>query len=660
MHPSTTLRPRRGGRSCLLALAAALGLAGCGNVPYPEAKERGKVRIVAGANVLSFDPSVSYNAGDGPLVALINPSFYRYKYLKRAPYELELNLGAAMPTVEHLKAAKKGDAVERWTYRLRDDLRFQDDPCFPDGKGRPITAADVVYSFKRMADPVTQSPIASYLADKIVGWDKDTKAYDTLKKKAYDLGLTGVRVDPKDPHAFTIDLNQPYPQLRFLMAMAFTTPQAREAVETYGDQYALHHPVGCGTFMLKDYVANDHIDLVRNPNAPKETYPTEADPNLQHLLKDAGERVPFVDEIYLPIMTEAVTSYNLFQQGYLDSLGITAANAQIVPAAQGLTQAMKGRGITLNKNTEVEITYLAFNMTDPVFGGYTPEKRKLRQSISLAISSQAYIDVVAQGMGVGAQWIVPPGLAGFDASYKNPYRQYDPQLTKAKRLLAEAGYPNGVSAATGQRLVLNYDNAAVTAATRQVVRLYQKQIEALGIQVVLKSSEYATFNDHLNKKQAQFFDFGWLADYPDAENFCFLLYGPNAAPGPNACLYDNPAYNKLFEQMRGMDDGPARNAIIAKMRDLSVEDCPWIYVVYPESRSLVQPWVSNQSYSPLASDQGKYIDVDPAKRVRSQASWNHPTLWPLAAFAALIVVVVVPASATIKNRTNRRVRKEDA
>ena len=634
-------------------------MAGCGNLPYPEAKERTKTRIVAGGNILSFDPSVSYNAGDGPLIALVYPSFYRYKWLKRTPYELETNFGAAMPTMEKLTPRKKGDAVERWTYRLRKDLRFQDDPCFPGGKGRGIVAADVVYSFKRMVDPVTQCPVASYLADKVVGWDGDAKRFEAQKGKAYDAPLTGVRVDPKDPYAFQINLNQPYPQLKYLMAMAFTTPQAREAIDKYGkDEYGLHHPVGSGTFTLAEYEPNDHIRMLKNPNAPLERYPTEADPRLQGLLAGrAGDRVPFLEEIYLPIMTEAVTSYNLFQQGYLDSLGISTGNAQIVPAANGMTQEMKDRGIVMNKNTEVNIDYLAFNMKDPTFGGYTPEKRKLRQAISLSISSQAYIDVIAQGMGIPAQWIVPPGLAGYDPNYRNPYRAFDPSLKKAKALLAEAGYPGGVDKKTGERLVLNYDNYATSSTAQQVVRLYKKQIEQLGVKVELKSSEYATFNDRINKRQVQFFSFGWLADYPDAENFTFLLYGPNASPGPNACLYDNPEYNKLFDRMRAMDDSPERRQILAQMRDISVEDCPWIYVDHGESRTLLQPWTENSNANPLASDQSKYIDVDPALRVRKQAEWNKPTLWPLGALLLVIVIAVLPAAATIKNRTNRRVRK---
>ncbi len=641
----------------MFALAATLAVTGCANAPYSLARERANVRFLTMGEPRSFDASFSYNAGDGPIIALINPSFYRYKYLKRTPYQLELNLGAELPTVEHLTAAKKGDVVERWTYRLRRDMRFSDDPCFTGGKGRGATAADMVYAIKRMVDPKVNCPISSYLADKIVGWDADNKRFEKEGKKAYDADLIGARVDPKDPYAFQIDLNQPYPQLRYLMAMAFFSPLSREAVEKYGDQYGLHHPIGVGQYQMKEYAANDHIWLVRNANAYKETYPADADPSLQGLLADAGKRVPFNDEIYLKVVTEPVTSYNLFQQGYTDSLGVTSANAQIVPAANGLTQDMKDRGVQLNKNVEVAVTYMAFNMEDPTFGGYDEKHKKLRQAISLSIDSRAYIDIVAQGMGQAAQWIVPPGLAGYDPVYKNPYRQFDPKLAKAKQLLAEAGYPNGIGP-DGQRLILNYDNYATSPAAIQITRLFQKEIQALGIQVELKTNQYATFNDRLEKKQAQFFDFGWNADYPDAENFTFMLYGPNVPPGgPNSSLYNSPAYNKLFEQMRAMSDGPERNAVMAKMRDISVEDCPWIYVQFSESRTLVQPWASNQNANFIASDNMKYVRLDPAKRVELQERWNRSTLWPIAAFALLIVAICVPASQTIKNRTNRRVRK---
>jgi oligopeptide transport system substrate-binding protein len=647
----------------LPALAGVLGLlsVGCSNVPLPEELERGKANVRAMGEPRSLDPSFSYNEGDAPVIALMFPAYYHYEYLKQKTYQLSLDIGTSEPTLEKLTPAAKGEAAERWTYRIRKDLKFQDDPCFKEtsGKGRGVTAADVVYSFKRMADPAVNCPVASYFADKIVGWEEFSKGFETNKAANYDKPFKGVYVDPKDPYAFVIELTQPYPQLKYLMAMAFTSPQSREAVEFYKEEYALHHPVGFGAFKLKEYVAHDHVWLTRNENAHPQFYPTEADPELQPLLADAGKPVPFVDDIYLKVVTESVTSYNLFQQGYLDSLTVSFGNANIVPAANGMTQEMKDRGIQLTKNNRASIDYLAFNMDDPVFGGYTEDKKKLRQAISLAVDSNQYIDLSLQGMGMPAQWIVPPGLEGFDPNFKNPYRQFDPKLVKAKQLLAEAGYPDGVDKKTGKRLELNYDYYATSPALAQTMRLFQKQIQRLGVQVNLVINQYSTFNSRIEKKQVQFFQFGWNADYPDAENFAFMLYGPNESPGPNASLYNNPEYNKLFLQMRDMNDSPERNAIMAKMREISTEDCPWIYLTYPVTRSLIQPWVANQRANPLAADSMKYVRVDPEKRVELQSSCNKAIYWPILAGIACIVGLVIPATATIRNRTNRRVRREE-
>ncbi|RYG26889.1 hypothetical protein EON82_01590 [bacterium] len=646
----------------LPALTGLFGLllAGCSNVPLPSEIVRGNANVRSMGEPRSFDPSFSYNEGDSPIIALMFPAFYHYEYLKQKTYQLSLDIGAAEPTMVKLTPAAKGDAAERWTYRIRKDLKFQDDPCFKatGGKGRGVTAADMVYSFKRMADPSVNCPVASYFADKIVGWGDYSKGFETLKAKNYDQPFKGVYVDPDDPYALTIELTQPYPQLKYLMAMAFTSPQSREAVEFYKEDYALHHPVGFGAFKLKEYIAHDHVWLTRNENAHPQSYPTEADPDLQPLLADAGKPVPFVDDIYLKVVTESVTAYNLFQQGYLDSLTVSFANANIVPAANGMTQEMKDRGIQLNKNNRASIDYLAFNMNDPVFGGYTPEKRKLRQAISLAVDSDQYINLSLQGMGMPAQWIVPPGLEGYDPDFKNPYRQFDPKLEKAKKLLAEAGYPDGVDKKTGQRLVLKYDYYATSPALAQTMRLFQKQIQRLGIQVELVINQYATFNSRVEKKQVQFIQYGWNADYPDPENFTFMLYGPNESPGPNAALYNNPEYNKLFERMRDMEDGPERNAIMERMRQISVEDCPWIYLTFPVTRSLVQPWVSNLRANPLAADSMKYIKVNADQRVERQSDWNKAVYWPLLLGVVAVVGVVIPASATIRSRTNRRVRRE--
>ena len=657
MSGTSRIRPIARPGVLLFALALLL-VAGCSNAPYRADLTGEEVLFQGyGEEPKSFDPSVSYNAAEAPITSLVSPAFFRYNFYKQKEFELQPNLGASFPTVEKLVPKKKGDAVERWTYRLRHDLRFQDDPCFPGGKGRAITAADVVYSFKRMADPAVNCPVATFVADKIIGWDEVVNGFKKQKGAQYDRAMRGVYVDPKDPYAFVIELSQPYPQLRFFMAMSFVSPQAREAIEKYGDSYGLEHVVGCGPYVLKEYVPSDHIYLERNPNAPKETFPTAADPQFASVLADAGQPVAKLKGIYLPILKESVTSYNLFQQGYLDTLAVGSSNAAMVPAANGLSAEMKKRGIGLNRNVQIHVRYLAFNMEDPVFGGYTPKKRKLRQAISLAIDAKSFIDICTQGMDHKAEWILPPGLPGYDPAYKNPYRQFDPKLTKAKQLLAEAGYPNGIDPETGQPLVLKYDNFAINPSTQLQVRLYKKQIEALGVRVELRTTPRANFDTRLLKHQAQFFDYGWTADYPDAENFVFLLYGPNSAPGPNASLYNSPEYNRLFEQMRAMPDGSQRTAILKKMRDISVEDCPWIYVSNAGSRTLVQPWVRNNYASPIAMDLFKYVAIDPEKRAGLQAQWNRPIVWPLAALVTCLGLVVVPATTTVRRQRNRRVRR---
>lgn len=258
------------------------------------------------------------------------------------------------------------------------------------------------------------------------------------------------------------------------MAMHFTSPLAHEAIEKYGKDLA-QHPVGSGAFMLGDLKPRGHIYLKANPNYREETYPTEGAPGDREagLLKDAGKRLPLVKEVHFGIIRENITAWNLFMQGYQDRSGVTQSNYQQVLGQAGqISDEMKRNGIELHRDVGIDISYFAFNMTDPVVGGYIAKNRKLRQAISLVIDSQAFTDLLTQGIGRQAQFIVAPGLFGYDPNYKNPYRQ--PDLSKAKRLLAEAGYPEGIDPRTGERLTLFYENQMIDAAGRQWLGLTVK------------------------------------------------------------------------------------------------------------------------------------------------------------------------------------------
>jgi ABC-type transport system substrate-binding protein len=651
----------------VLILAALL--AGCNNNPYPAGQTEQPILFAAiGDDPKTMDPSIAYDVSAGLIIDPIYPSYFQYHYLKRDPFVLQLNLGAAEPermpypctvSVNGKQVKKTGEA---WTFHIKHGLRFQDDPCFPGGKGREITASDFIYTFKRMADPAVACPIITYFSDKVLGMAayQDYNS-DRLAKKMptdYNHPIEGLQLIPGDPYTFRILLSAPYPQLRYLMAMHFTSPLPHEAVDKYGKEFA-RHPVGCGPYRLAEYIPKGRIVLKANNNyRTDDLYPSEGAPGDREagLLADAGKPLPFMNEIVFTNIREGITSWNLFQQGYLDVAGVTQDNFQQAMSHPGeISPDMQRKGITLHRQTQVEISYYAFNMKDSLYGGYTPEKRKLRQAISCAIDSQAFIDLLSLGLGKPADFIIPPGLFGYDPNYKNPYAQHN--VEKAKQLLAEAGYPNGIDPKSGERLTLYYDNYATTPAGRQDVALTVKQIEAIGIHVEPRSYRYPVFQDKVDHGQFQFMKYGWVADYPDPENFVFLLYGPNKGPGPNSAAYQNSQYDQMFEQMRAMPDNPQRLQLIDRMRDIAVADCPWIYVEYPETYGLTHSWFHNYKPNPVALDMVKYYRIDGAERARKQAEWNRPNFTPAIIAFAFLIAGSLPAVGVVRQRTNRRVRR---
>jgi oligopeptide transport system substrate-binding protein len=374
------------------------------------------------------------------------------------------------------------------------------------------------------------------------------------------------------------------------------------------------------------------------------------------LLQDAGKPIPLSEEIRFSTIREAPPAWNLFTQGYQDVYTLQQENfAKAISRAGGLSPDMEAKGMKLFTAIGVDVYYYGFNMRDPVVGGYTEKKRKLRQAISLAVDTQQFIDLFSQGHGKEGQFVIPPGIAGYDPEFSNPYRAND--LSLAKKLLAEAGYPNGIDPKTGDRLSINYENPATTASERQMVQLAIKQLARIGVNLVSRSFRDVVWQDKLDKGEFQFYFYGWMADYPDPENFLFLLYGPNLRPGPNATAYNNPEYNRLFEQMRAMDDGPERLALIKRMREIAVEDCPLIYREHTEDLFLTQPWIRNVKPHAMANDSMKYRGVDGPMRARLQKEWNKPILWPAIVLIALVIAGSIPAAAVVNRRRNRRLRR---
>ena len=237
-------------------------------------------------------------------------------------------------------------------------------------------------------------------------------------------------------------------------------------------------------------------------------------------------------------------------------------------------------------------------------------------------------------------------------------------MDEAKKLLAEAGYPNGISKKTGKPLKLYYDTTATGPDDRALMDWYRKQFTALGIQLVIRATDYNRFQDKVRKAKTQLFSWGWNADYPDPENFLFLLYGANASvdtngAGINSSNYKNPQFDRLFRKMKTMKNSPERMQIIRQMIQISREDAPWVWGVHPKSLALSHAWYHNIVPNAMANNTLKYKRIDASLRVKKQQAWNQPVIYPLYFFILFILLLIVSLKYIYNNRQNRVILQEE-
>ena len=252
------------------------------------------------------------------------------------------------------------------------------------------------------------------------------------------------------------------------------------------------------------------------------------------------------------------------------------------------------KGFRLNRDSDVNSYFIGFNMLDPVVGdGETPEakarNRKLRQAISVAIDWEEYAKVFPKKAGDTAMSPLPPGIFGSREGTPegvNPvtHKVVDGKvqrraIAEARQLMLEAGYPSGRDAKTGKPLVLNYDfYAPATPERKPEIDWVVRQFAKIDIQLEVRATDNNQFQDKTRKGKYQVFWLGWNADYPDAENFLFLLYskaGKTKFDGENTSNYDSAEYDRLFERMKSLDDGPEKQQLIDDMVRIVRDDAPW-------------------------------------------------------------------------------------
>ncbi|HMP89493.1 MAG TPA: ABC transporter substrate-binding protein [Kiritimatiellia bacterium] len=559
--------------------------------------------------IRGFDPVKSGDYHSAIAIARIYETLLQYSYLER-PYQVEPLLAENMPHVSE-------DGLV-YSFKIRPGIYFQDDPCFVDthGKGRELVAEDFVYSIKRLADRKNQSVGYWTLNGRLVGLDAFRQKSGESEPTDYNQVVEGVQAI--DRHTLQLKLTKPYPQLLWILTMHFVAAVPHEAVAFYGVDFA-RHPVGTGPYILKEWRHNYRLEFVRNPKWEEtgrvEYYPGVGTQELQDagLLQDAGRRLPLVDRIVDYVVTDPATRWLMFMNRQLDSSDVSRDNWDaILDDQRQLHPEILEHGITLVTGPSLRLGYFAFNMEDPLLG----QNKALRQAMTCAFDTEAWIKLY-NGRITRPVGPIPEGLAGYDPDHE-PF-PFD--LDRARTLMVEAGYPDGRDPATGRRLQITLElGRADDAELRQSAEMFAFFMSRIGIQINLSYNNGPAFYEKLERKRAPMFFLSWIGDYPDAENFLQLFYGPNASPGPNRCNYRNTEFDELYRKIQTLPDGSERTELYRKMSAIVVEDCPWIFAYQNVNVRLLQPWFKNYHQHAFPYGMDKYYRIDRAAFDRRESS----------------------------------------
>ena len=594
----------------IAALLAAFVLA---LSPFAADAQKKVLRFAFRTAETGFDPQKIDDRYSVGVCENLFESLLTYDYLAR-PVKLVPLVAEAIPTPE--------EGGTRYTFRIKPGILFADDPVFK-GQKRELVAKDVEYAIKRFRDYRNRSPYAWLFENKIVGLDELAEKWKKDARVDYDTKIPGLEV--RDKYTISFKLKDPDYNFLYVLAMPNVVPVAREAIEAY-DADTMGHPVGTGPFVLKEWVRRAKIVLERNPNHRGYELDTryadvrdEWDRKAMEALR--GKRLPLLDRVEIYPIEDEQPRFLAFLNREHDILDETpfAFIHQVLPNGK-LSAALAKQGVSVFQELQPEITYFAFNTNttaegrpNPV-GGYTPERVALRRALALAYDIDAEIDIIRKGQAIPAQSPIAPGVVGYDPQFHTTATRHDP--AKAKALLDMFGYVDrdgdGVrEQPDGKPLVIRFKYDAGSAEKRQVAELYVKSLADVGLRM---EAQAVMFADLLKDKKVSNYMTAvsaWIADYPDAQNFLQLLYGPNTGQS-NEAEFKLPEYDRLYEKSLALPDSPERNLVYREMNRLLLAYAPWRLGVHRIFNHLQYPWVKGYKKHPILYTNFKYLDVDAA------------------------------------------------
>ncbi|MEP7062425.1 MAG: ABC transporter substrate-binding protein [Betaproteobacteria bacterium] len=561
----------------------------------------GTLRVTFSIGETSFDPAFGNDAASSGVIQSVFDTLLDYDYLAR-PVKLVPRAAVALPEV--------ADNGRTFTFHLRHGIRFQPDPAFG-GKPRELTAADYAYSFKRHLDPAQRSPWAFLLEGKIEGGDAAQAAARKSGKFDFDAPIKGLEV--VDRYTLRIRLVSPDFRFPYVVAIPNMGAVAREVVERYGRDIGAH-PVGTGPYTLGEYQRSARIVLEANADFRDATYvPVGTIPDASRPVAAAlsGKRLPRNARVEISVIEEGQSQWLAFLGNELDLIDVFPSQFIDKLLVDGkLRPEFVARGIQHLPFMRPNAWWVYFNMEDPLVGGYTPERVALRRAISMAYDVSEYIRVVLHGRAIPAQGPIPPDIEGY-TNRRTSAQLYDPAAARA--LLDRFGYRDRDrdgfrETPDGKPLTLAYWSSP-NSVTRQSDELWKRRMDAIGIRIEFHKDRTPELRKMARQGRIMMRSDGWNADYPDAENFMQVLYGPNIGQA-NDSRFKLPAFDALFDEARALPDGPARTALFAKMTDLVLAYAPFRMTYHLLEDPVAQPWVHNYVPHPILSQGWMYVDVD--------------------------------------------------
>ena len=554
-----------------------------------------------GRMVTTLDPALAADSPTLGVCAAFYDTLVQYQY-GSSEYKLEPAMLREMPVLQ-----KDGKS---YLCTLRDDLYFQEAPCFPDKASRKVTSRDVVFSLLRLADSRLNSPAYWILRDNVEGAEN----FRSLTAKAamndftpYDSGISGLKILNKKQ--FLISGKTKNPRLCYLLALPNCAIVSRRAVEYYGTENFAEKPCGSGPYKLHDWKKDHSIIMVRNPDYREEYYEAAEDP------ADRKKRLPLADKITCYLVRQNVSSWLMFLQGELDFYTLDGDQFQALVKEDGnLAPALQERGIRLMRAPLQETNYIGFHFSDPVLG----KNANLRRAISLAFDKDLRI-LQSGGRYTAAYAPIPPGTAGHLAGEKGKYGEKN--IALAKEYLAKAGYPGGIDPATGKPLVLTFDQAGTDVAFQQIAELLANDLRVIGIEVRANLNTRPRFQAKLASGDVQLFRYSWCADYPDGQNFLQLFYSGNAG-GCNRAGFKDETYDRMYREIEFMEDSPERTAKYQAMARYLQEQVPWIFETHTMAFVVTHSWMKNYRVHDFAYNRWKYFSAPVKERQEKRKAFE--------------------------------------